>query len=558
MKRYYCIWLLAIGFWLLTACDKTSMNEQTISAPHIEAFSPTSGSIGTDIVITGSSLDDVVSAAIGGESVELVEKVSNQRLTIRVTGAAKSGPITLKNNVGETESEEIFTVEHPVPTINASSIPQQLEMGNKLLIRGQHLNVISAVIFTAVGATEGHEAAIVSQSAHEIVVKVPYVERDDAHISFRYFDGTKDVVTPESAVPQVVIARYQPNVTTTTFAPAYVGEVITLEGTYMNKIDKVLLGSIECVVTSQTETQLKFLVPTSDTFADGDNLLPLSIVYFDGIETKVLAEQFTVKVPFVYFWKDRTVWGQGRDVPEMASFFSPETGIAYHNSLWRDKLDPISYQKQAATCSAAQKPAVTEQEYNSVVPYFFFSGVNAGNLQINSPAGSTGQLKNFYFQNNSANDYRVTGANANCYGTPVMTYLYLNPSTASHQGLISEIANGGLEKIDEATFPIDTDAKTCRGISISSVANTVNQTVFAPGIFTVGQEKSADIDAYMMVFYYNYLGLDANNKSLNIKRIGILHIKHIDFKMWNNTSAPSSSGITFDMYWMKHDYDYSK
>ena len=201
---------------------------------------------------------------------------------------------------------------------------------------------------------------------------------------------------------------------------------------------------------------------------------------------------------------------------------------------------------------------MTEQEYNSVVPYFFFSGVNAGNLQINSPAGSTGQLKNFYFQNNSANDYRVTGANANCYGTPVMTYLYLNPSTASHQELISEIANGGLEKIDEATFPIDTDAKTCRGISISSVANTVNQTVFAPGIFTVGQEKSADIDAYMMVFYYNYLGLDANNKSLNIKRIGILHIKHIDFKMWNNTSAPSSSGITFDMYWMKHDYDYSK
>ena len=557
MKRYISISLSLLLIALLTACDKISMNEQTVSAPLIEAFSPTSGSVGTDIVITGNSLDDVVSAAIGGVPAELVEKVSNQRITIRVAGAAKSGPITLKNSVGETQSEDIFTVEYPSPAISASSIPHELEMGNKLLVRGQHMNVISAVIFTAVGATEGHEATIISQSTDEIVVKIPYVESDDARITFRYFDGAKDVLTPESAIPQVVIARYQPNVTTSVFAPTYVGEVVTLEGTYINKIDKVLLGDIECTITSQTETELKFLVPTSDTFADGDNVMPLSIVYFDGIETKVLANQYTVKVPFVYFWKDRTIWGQGRDVPEMVSFFSPETGIAYHNSLWREKLDPVSYEKQASTCSANQVPAVSESEYNSVVPYFFFSGVNAGNLQINSPAGSTGQLKNFYYQNNSANDYRITGANANCYGTPVLTYLYLNPGNEAHQALITEVAEGSLEKIDEKTFTIDTDAKTCRGISISGVANTVNQTAFAPGIFTVGVEKDADIDAYLMVFYYNYLGLDANNKSLNIKRIGILHIKHINFKMWNGTTAPSSSGITFDMYWMKHDYNYN-
>ena len=60
-----------------------------------------------------------------------------------------------------------------------------------------------------------------------------------------------------------------------------------------------------------------------------------------------------------------------------------------------------------------------------------------------------------------------------------------------------------------------------------------------------------------MVFYYNVNGL-GSNKAENIKRIGLLHIKHIDFKLYNNTNAPSSSSISFDMYWMKHDYKYSE
>lgn len=541
----FCTWLVS--------CDKLSMNETHLSAPQIEAFTPERGSIGTDITVTGYYLDDVVSATIGGQKAELVQKVSDKQLIIRVTGSAKSGHIALKNSFGESESGSDFTVEYPAPTVTASSVPQTMEMGNKLLIRGQHLNVVSAVVFTAVGQTTPHQADIISQQADEIVVKVPYVESDDARITLRYFNGSQETQTEPSAIPQVTVLRYQPNVTTTVFEPVSVGDVVTLEGTYINKINQVKVGDIECAISSQTESQLKFIVPTSDTFADGDNQLPLSIVYFDGVESRVLTEQFIIQVPFVYLWKDRTVWGQGRDVPEMASFFSPETGVAYHNSLWREQVDPISYQYQASTCSAAQKPAVTEAEYNAVNPYFFFSGVNAGNLQINSPAGSTGQLKNFYYFNNSANDYRVTGANSNCYGTPVLTFLWLDPANAAHKQLIDEEKAGQLTKIDEQTFPINTEAVTCRGIDISGMSNTVNNTKFAAGVFTVGVEKSADIDAYIMVFYYSVKGL-GTNKAENIKRVGLLHIKHIDFKMWNNTNAPSSSSVTFDMYWMKHDY----
>lgn len=541
---------------VLVSCDDLSMNERVEGAPEIASFSPQQGSIGMEIEIEGDRLSDVVSASIGGVSAELSQKISNQKLRIRVPNGAVSGKIVLTNAKGDGTSENDFTVEYPEPAIQTQSVPAETEMGNKLLIRGTNMNVITAVVFTAEGQTVGHEAEIISQDTKEIVVKVPYVEDDNARITFRYFDGQQDVMTPVTALPAITVKRYQPQVTTSTFPVVSVGDMITLNGTYLNKIDRVLVGGIDCQIASQTETELRFTVPTSSTYVDGDNVCTLSIIYFDGIETKVLTDNFIVKVPFVYFWENRTVYGQGRDVAEMASFFSPETGIVYHNSQWREQVDPVSYQYQAKTCSGNQKPAVSQTEYESVNPYFFFSGVKAGDLQINSPAGSASQLKNFYFYNNSANDYRVTNANANCYGTPVLTYMYLDPSNASHKQLIDEEKAGQLKRIDETTFPIDEAAKTCRGISISSVANSIKNTAFAPGVFTVGEEKSADLDSYILVFYYNHSGLDTSNKAKNIKRVGLLHIKHIDFKMWNNTVAPSSSGITFDMYWMKHDYQH--
>lgn len=220
-------------------------------------------------------------------------------------------------------------------------------------------------------------------------------------------------------------------------------------------------------------------------------------------------------------------------------------------------MDPISYKYQGKTCKGKNLPNVTAEEYNSVKPYFFFSGTSAGALQINTPAGSNSQLRNFYMINNSADEYRVNGIKGECYGTPCLGFIYLDPANHAHKEVIDRMANGTLERIDEETFPINTDAKTIGNISADAVKQSVNNNVFAPGVFAVGSEKSADIDAYIMVIYYNADG-QGSNPTENIKRFGFLHVKHIDFKLYNNTKAPSSSGVKFDMYWMKHDYDYAK
>lgn len=49
--------------------------------------------------------------------------------------------------------------------------------------------------------------------------------------------------------------------------------------------------------------------------------------------------------------------------------------------------------------------------------------------------------------------------------------------------------NGTLDNIDETTFPIDVEAKTCRGFSISSMKTSINTDVWAPGIFEVEKSK---------------------------------------------------------------------
>lgn len=538
-------------------CDSVSLKETTANAPLISSFSPESGSIGSEVVITGEYLNNVTGATIGGGQTVILQKVSDKRLTLKVTGNARSGPIALSNPAGEGLSETEFILEYPAPVLTEDALPAQVEMGNKLLLSGNYMNVISAVLFTAEGQAAGNEASVLSQGEKEILVKIPYVEGDRAAVTFRYFNGTEETETPLASAPQTTVKRYEPQVTAAAFEPAAVGDIVVLNGSYLDKIDRVLLGNAECPVTFRSGNELRFAVPASDSYTDGVNTMPLAISYFEGRETVILTDAFVVKVPSVYRWENKKVYAQGRDTEELASFFSPETGRVYANADWRETVDPVSYRYQAATCSANNQPAVPESEYDSVNPYFFFSGVNAGQLQINSPAGSGGQLKNFYIANNSANEYRITGTNGNCYGTPVLTFLYLDPAKSAHRTLIDEVKSGTLEIIDEATFPIDIIAKTCRGFSISGMKTSMNTDTWAPGIFTVGTEKKAPVDAVLLVLYYDVNG-SAVNVADHIRRIGLLHIKTVDFKLYNNTNAPSSSSVEFDMYWQKHDYDYAK
>lgn len=559
MKQYRK-WTLAALFaclFFLCGCDSTSMKDVAISSPEVLSFSPESGSIGSEVIVTGEYLDDVVSATIGGGKVTILQKVSNQRLSLKVTDQARSGKIVLTNSIGEGVSEAEFTLEYLAPVVSQTGVPSEVEMGNNLLLSGSHMNVVSAVLFTAAeGGTAGNEAEIVSQNENEIVVKVPYVESDRAVVTFKYFNGTENVETSSSSAPQLTVKRYEPEVTTTVFEPANVGDVVVLEGTYLNKIDKVLVGDIECKIMSKTESELQFVVPTSDSFKNGDNIVPLKISYFDGRETPVLAEKFIVRVAFVYYWENKTIYAQAG---ETSAFFSPETGQVYSNDVWSKDVDPIAAAGKN-TCDPANIPSVSEKDYNSVNPYIFISGSSSKyNLAINSPANSNGQLKNFKTSDKAS----ITGGSS-YYGTPALSFAYLDPeANPDCAELVNNVKIGNIKNIDEKTFPLDVEKKTCAGIK-PSVSAAPTTDIWAKEEFEAGVNKTnVKIDAVFLVFYYNVKGYDNKatdkNPVRDVKRIGLMYIKSADFKMKEGTEKdPSASSITFDMYWQKQDYDYSK
>ena len=549
--KYLKILSVAVVSLALASCDNTSMIEYIDTAPVIDSFVPSEGHAGCEITVTGASLNNVVKATVGGEEAEIVRRISDKNIIIRVPSLTVTGPITLSNSVGTGKSANNFILTYPAPEVDSSRFPEQIEVSSKLLMYGKKMGVITRVFFQAEGY-EPHEAEILSSTEREIVVTVPYVEDDDVDMLLEYFDG-KDFVTFNPFEWKVEMLRNQPVVSQISHQNAKVGDLVVLTGKYLDKITRVLVDDEECDVTSKNSKQLKFMVPHLASYIDGENVSILSIEYADGTETRVLNPEFKVVVPAILIWEDRTVWAQGKDVEQFTSFFSPQTGLTYSNSLWR-KLDAVSYQYQAATCSAVQKPAVTEDEYNSVVPYFFFTGVSAGNLQLNSPAGSTSMLRNIFMADNSKAEDRVTGQNGDCYGTPVLTFLTLSEENSAHSTLINLVRSKSLSGLDEEHYPIDTEAKKMGNINIGSMANSLKDTSFAPGVFTVGEEKNTDLDAYILVLYYNSQGLDSDNRALNVKRAGVLHIKHIDFRLNNGTNTPSSSSITFDMYWMKQDY----
>lgn len=542
------------------ACDKTSVDEVVESAPVILSFSPASAPVGEEIVITGEYLNAVTSATIGGVEVPIVERVSNTRVSIVAAAEARGGRIALTNTIGTGESAEEFAYSYVAPQITETILQSSVDMGDQMLIAGKYLGAVEAVIFTAEGYTEGNEATIVDRTTAELVVKCPYVETDRARITLRYFDGASHVETALDEAPQIAVQRYSPTFDAVTFERTAVGRSVIVTGNYLTKVDEILVNGFPANISKEM-TKLTFTVPAGD-FPDGETTTSVVASYFDGHESVTLSDAFVVYVPFVKFWEDIRTYGYGRDVEMLSSFFSPETGLVYANSDWREKVDPVSYKYLANTCSGPNTPnksVVSEEEYDSVNPYFFFSGVNAGQLQVNSPANSPGQLKNFYMINNKADEYRVTGSSGNAYGTPVLTFRMLEPANPAQKALIDAVKNQTLEYIDEEHFPIDVEAKTVGGITISSdtAKGTLNSDAWAPGIFPIGKEASnVAVDAVLMVLYYNYEG-SASNVVANVRRIGFLHIRTVNFKMWSGNN-PSSSDVLFNIYWQKYDYDYSK
>lgn len=568
MNKTYKFAFAALSMlFAFASCETLSVDEHVEAAPVIESFSPMRAPVGSEIVIMGENLNNVSSACIGDVEVEILTKVSDKQMSIKVGQDVTSGKIILVNPTGKGSSAENFECSFAVPELVASLIPSSAELGESILLTGSYLNSAKSVLFTAQGVENGHSATIVTRSDEELVVKVPYVENEDAVITFEYSDGKGTVQSDPATAPHIKVIRKVPTFAPVTFERTAVGKSLTLTGENLNNVETVTVGGFEAQIASKSAGSITFTIPSGD-FADGETTVALKVGYFEGNESLTLDDSFVVYVPFVKYWENIVLECQSQDAVNgiFTSFFSPENGKAYANSLWATTLDPLAMSLQGSQFKAANQfkdGTVSEEEYNAVLPYFFFSVSGGNDLQINSPANSNSQLKNFMNDSYIHSTNRVPGNSSSpASGTPILAFRCLSSGNEAEASIISKVVSGSLENIDEKTFPINETDMTIGGVGFTSALGGGKSStqkwpsVEAPASFVNTTLDLSKADVVLMMAYYSCNGFNTENKVQNIKRIGFVHITKIDYIVSNKDFRGSQ--VTFNCYWQKYDYDYSK
>ena len=132
----------------------TSVNSFVVSVgPTISSFSPSSGSPGTAVTISGSGFTGVNGVKFNNTSATF-NFVSDAQVMTTVPAGATSGKVTVTTNAGTATSASNFTVSgsSSLPTISSFS-PSSGGVGTSVTINGNHFTGVSGVRFNGTTAS---------------------------------------------------------------------------------------------------------------------------------------------------------------------------------------------------------------------------------------------------------------------------------------------------------------------------------------------------------------------------------------------------------------------
>ncbi len=229
------------------AQSSTSFTVTKTVAPTTTGFSPTSGLVGTKVVITGTGFAGVSSVQFGGvEATYTVDSAT--QITATVPAGALSGKIRIANSAGAVQSSSMFTVtKAAAPTITGFS-PATGLVGATVVIKGSGFTGANSVRFG------GAESVFAVNSATQITATVPVGAAS----------GYVRVATGAGAVQSgSMFTVIQPAPTTTGFAPISgpVGTKVVISGTGFTAATSVQFGGVASTYTVDSDSQITATVP---------------------------------------------------------------------------------------------------------------------------------------------------------------------------------------------------------------------------------------------------------------------------------------------------------
>ncbi|MBG8554194.1 RCC1 domain-containing protein [Hymenobacter guriensis] len=143
----------------------TSTTNFTLPAPTISSFTPTSGVVGDNVVITGTSFFQVSAVRFNGLAAPGFVVNSGTQITVPVPAGATSGVITVTTPSGTGTSADNFSILSP---LISSFTPSSGASGTGVVITGSNFTGTTAVRFNGLTAS-----SFVVNSSTQITVPVP-------------------------------------------------------------------------------------------------------------------------------------------------------------------------------------------------------------------------------------------------------------------------------------------------------------------------------------------------------------------------------------------------
>jgi len=209
---------------------------------------------GTNVTITGTYLNWVDRITFNRDKLveSFVSKTFNQ-IVVKVPDDAQTGPLII--HYGGTDSADVQTADTLRVTLplSTSLSPNPVKPLTNLTITGTDLDLAKKIIFEGVAAPV---TTFVSQSATQLVVAVPETARK-GKLMLEAASGVRTSSVNDLDIVLPVITSFSPS-------PINLGASLTITGTNLDLVKKVIFSGVASAVTSftsQTTTQLVLNIP---------------------------------------------------------------------------------------------------------------------------------------------------------------------------------------------------------------------------------------------------------------------------------------------------------
>lgn len=518
----------------------------------VTQITPLTGTVGTEIALTGFNFDLVSKVLFNG--IDVLPAAFTTHSATQIKFAVPAGSYTPGNNAvtvaivwgsanTQTTVTDAFQMSTPKPdAFTAPGAPPA--MGDELTFTGVNMDLLDEIW---VGNLK---AVITAQSATSVKISIPAgtytgASGNQAVVNIVGYWGTPAQTTTlaQSLTIDVTVSVVAPTFTTVipadggTAAPYrfYLRKEVAVTGTDMLSITAIKVGTLDAAIKagSQTGTSLTFIVPDGFTFTTATPQ-DITAVYGEAnLTAMVLAD---AKIYPFFYWKDVVLCIPTNTATATRGtkvFFSLDDGRNITGDEWvsarfdgnaldcQNTANGFAADKTTMTAANTINTAkVTSALYYNVKPYIFTTIDSNSKYTFQSPAGSTGQLRNIqYYPEGSGSLSRCTADYSS--GTSVVVYRILSGTEAE------EVIAGTIESVETPSAKASTSAPEMTAIS-------------------------ATMDFVMSVQWYSYTisAIGAPNAAGvtldNVLKAGYIYVKGAT---GSKVSAATDLTCTADIYW---------